>query len=200
MRNGDMRIVKGYSNMLKPTWGSHSKSSGALKIMQRSSTAKATGKATEKDTAQALRKHYGINVDIQRLPDKYDVGRYEDVRPSDFLITLGGEISTDRGVSNVYYVECKETNSDKASFSFNSVFMKGQMQAMRRAKKLQIPYFVVFQFLKTREKFLVPSLTLLELETEGKKSIPVSTIRNYPWKTGALYDYYREENPESETN
>ena len=45
-----------------------------------------TGKATEHETARRIRQQYKTAVSIQRLPDKFDTGKFEDTRPSDFLI------------------------------------------------------------------------------------------------------------------
>ena len=154
---------------------------------------RASGKATENTVTFLLRKQYGTNVEIQRLPDKFDTGQYEDVRISDHIVALNATISTDRGVSALYFIESKETNDpNKKSFSINSTFQKGQLQGMRRAKALSTPYFIAFQLLKTKEVFLVPSFVLLDLLDQNIKSIKVETIRNYPWTTGKIYDYYRE--------
>lgn len=154
---------------------------------------RASGKATENTVTLQLRKFYGTKVEIQRLPDKFDTGHYEDVRISDHIVALDSAISTDLGVSGIYFIESKETNdANKKSFSFSSTFQKGQLQGMFRARALNIPYFVAFQLLKTKEVFLVPSLVILELMDQNIKSIKVEAIRNYPWTTGKIYDYYRE--------
>lgn len=155
---------------------------------------RASGKATENTVTLFLRKFYGTKVEIQRLPDKYDTGHYEDARISDHIVALDSAISTDQGVSGLYFIESKETNDgNKKSFTISSTFQKGQLQGMRRARALSIPYFVVFQLLKTQEIFLVPSHVILDLMDQDIKSIKVETIRNYPWTTGKIYDYYREQ-------
>lgn len=157
-------------------------------------TQRASGKATENTVTLYLRKYYGTKVEIQRLPDKYDTGHYEDVRISDHIVALDSAISTDQGVSGLYFIESKETNeANKKSFSITSTFQKGQIQGMRRARALSIPYFVVFQLLKTQEIFLVPSFVILDLLDQNIKSIKVDTIRAYPWTTGKVYDYYRQQ-------
>ncbi|QHJ78713.1 MAG: hypothetical protein [Bacteriophage sp.] len=138
----------------------------------------ANGKATEFKTSQLLRSFYRLNITIQRLPDKYDTGKFEDVRPSDFIVIgLGGKTS---------FVECKESEKLKTSFSILSTFRKGQVQGMRLAEKLNIPYYVVFNFLSTNQMFLVPSKEILNCLDSGKKSIPFKTIEQYPWTTGEL--------------
>ena len=154
-----------------------------------------SGKATELKTTQMLRLRYKTAVDIQRLPDKYDTGKYEDKRPSDFLVILSAEYAELNSVSNAFYIEAKETGSDKKSWNITSTFEHGQIQAMIRANKLRIPYFVVFQYLQTRSIYLVPSNIILEIFTKGDKSISKETITQYPWTNGSLYTYFKKENP-----
>lgn len=150
-----------------------------------------TGKATENKVVQMLRKAYKLQVDIQRLPDKYDTGQYEDTRPCDHIVTLGRDIALEKFLPNTFFIESKETLASKSSFNFGSTFQKGQLQGMRRASNLKLPYFIVFQFLKTHEIYLVPAYEILNLQEEGKKSISVDIIKQYPWTTGELYDYYQ---------
>lgn len=147
----------------------------------------ANGKTTEFLTSQKLRSFYKLNVMINRLPDKYDTGRYEDIRPSDFMVTLSRKVAPNNMTS--FFIECKESEKLKTSFGLASTFRKGQLQAMRMAKILEVPYFVVFNFLSTKEIFLVPSTEILDCLEQGKKSISIDTIRKYPWTTGELYDY-----------
>lgn len=174
------------------TFGQKSKSSGEAATVNRK--IKATGKATEKDVAFLLRKFYGTNIEIIRLPDKYDTGKFEDRRPSDFLAILSGEFSEQNAVSNAFYIEAKETKADKKSWNFLSTFENGQIQAMIRANKIKIPYFVVFQYLQTRSIYLVPSSVILEIYTSGGKSISKETIVKFPWINGSLYNYFKKEN------
>ena len=147
-----------------------------------------SGKATELKTTQMLRQCYRTAVDIQRLPDKYDTGKYEDTRPSDFIVILSRDISNQK--SAVFYIECKETEKPKSSFSFSSSFRKGQLQGMVRAAQLKQPYYVVFHILSTEKIFLVPAIEILSCINAGKKSISMEIIEQYPWTTGALHDYY----------
>lgn len=149
-----------------------------------------TGKATEHETARRIRQQYKTAVSIQRLPDKYDTGKFEDTRPSDFMIILGRDIAN--GSASIYFVECKETEKPKTSFSITGTFRKGQVQGMVRAAQLRLPYFVVFQVLATKKIYLVPSIEILKCLNEGKKSISMTIIEQYPWKEGALYDYYQQ--------
>lgn len=174
-------------------FGQRSNSSGEAATATRK--IRATGKATEKDVAFLLRNFYGSRVEILRLPDKYDTGKYEDKRPSDFLVILSAEYAELNSVSNAFYIEAKETGSDKKSWNITSTFEHGQIQAMIRANKLRIPYFVVFQYLQTRSIYLVPSNIILEIFTKGDKSISKETITQYPWTNGSLYTYFKKENP-----
>lgn len=167
--------------------GQRSKSSGETATVERK--IKATGKATEKDVAFLLRNFYGSRVEIIRLPDKYDTGKHEDTRPSDFIVILSAEYAELNGVSNTFYIEAKETKADKTSWNLNSTFQKAQIQAMIRADKLKIPYFVVFQYLQTRKMYLVPSSVILDIYTRGGKSISKETIQQHPWLNGSLYTY-----------
>lgn len=116
-----------------------------------------TGKSTEFFITQELRKRYGLKVDIQRLPDKYDTGKYEDTRPADFIVGMDRQIAKHCDMSNMFYIEAKETASLRTSINFKSTFQKGQLQGMRRAKTLQIPYFVIIRFLSVDKAYLVPS-------------------------------------------
>lgn len=150
-----------------------------------------TGKATESKVARMLRKAYKLQIDIQRLPDKYDTGKYEDVRPCDHIVTMSRDLALEKFLPNVFYIESKETLASKTSFNLKSTFQKGQLQGMFRAHNLKLPYFIVFQFLKTHEIYLVPAFEILEAIDAGKKSISVETIKKYPWTTGELYDYYQ---------
>ena len=63
---------------------------------------------------------------------------------------------------------------------------------MVRAAQLRLPYFVVFHILATKQIYLVPGIEILRCLNEGKKSISISIIEQYPWKEGALYDYYQQ--------
>lgn len=171
--------------------GQRSKSSGETATVERK--VRVTGKATEKDVAFLLRKMYGSQVEIIRLPDKYDTGKHEDTRPSDFIVIISGTYSELNGVGNAFYIEAKETASDKATWNLKSTFQKGQLQAMIRANKNKIPYFVVFQYLKTRKIYLVPSNVILDIFTSGGKSISKQTIEQYPWLNGSLYTYFKKE-------
>lgn len=173
------------------SFGQKSKSSGETATVNRK--IRATGKATEKDVAFLLRKFYGTEVEIIRLPDKYDTGKFEDKRPSDFVIILSGAFSEINAVSNSFYLEAKETNADKKSWNLLSTFQKGQLQAMIRANRLKIPYFVVFKYLQTDSIYLVPSNVILEIYTQGGKSISKETIIQYPWLNGSLYNYFKKE-------
>lgn len=149
-----------------------------------------TGKATEHETARRIRQQYKTAVSIQRLPDKYDTGKFEDTRPSDFMIILSRDIAKE--AATTYFVECKETEKPKTSFSIGGTFRKGQVQGMVRAAQLRLPYFVVFQILSTKQIYLVPGIEILKCLNEGKKSITIGVIEQYPWKEGALYDYYQK--------
>ena len=149
-----------------------------------------TGKATEHETARRIRQQYKTAVSIQRLPDKFDTGKFEDTRPSDFLIILGRDFA--KKSSSIYFVECKETEKPKTSFSILGTFRKGQVQGMVRAAQLSFLYFVVFHILATNQIYLVPGIEILRCLNEGKKSISISIIEQYPWKEGALYDYYQQ--------
>lgn len=149
----------------------------------------ASGKATELKTCQMLREYYKTAASIQRLPDKFDTGKFEDVRPSDFLIILN-RTSVKVGEATTYFVECKESEKPKTSYSISGTFRKGQVQGMIRAVQLKIPYFVVFNILSTQEIFLVPSIEILKCLNEGKKSISMGIIKKHPWLQGNLYDYY----------
>lgn len=172
--------------------GQATKSSGETATINRRASIKATGKATEKDVALLLRKAYGTNIEIIRLPDKYDTGKHEDTRPSDFLVALPAAYAVLHKCSNTFYVEAKETGADKTSWSISSTFRNGQIQAMIRANRLGIPYFIVFQYLQTRSMYLVPSRVLLDIYTAGGKSIPKQCIEQYLWTDGFLYDYFNK--------
>lgn len=173
-------------------YGQRSNSSGESATVERK--IKATGKATEKDVAFLLRKAYGTKVEILRLPDKYDTGKHEDTRPSDFIVILSAEYAELNSVSNAFYLEAKETGSDKNTWSLKSTFQASQLQAMIRANKLRIPYFVVFQYLQTRKLYLVPSNVILDIYFSGGKSISKNTIMQYPWVDGFIYTYFKKEN------
>lgn len=173
-------------------YGQKSKSSGEAATVERK--VKATGKATEKDVAFLLRKAYGTQVEILRLPDKYDTGKHEDIRPSDFIVILSAQYAELNSVSNAFYIEAKETGADKNTWSLGSTFQHGQLQAMIRANKLRIPYFVVFQYLQTRKLYLVPSTVILDIYLSGGKSISKETIMQYPWLDGFIYTYFKKEN------
>lgn len=149
-----------------------------------------TGKSTEFFITQQLRKQYGLKVDIQRLPDKYDTGKYEDTRPADFIVGMCRELAQRENISNMFYVEAKETTSMRTSINIKSTFQKGQIQGMRRAKSLKIPYFVLIRFLSVDKSYLVPAYEFLDAIEAGKKSVPLATLEKYPWLDGALYDYY----------
>lgn len=156
-------------------------------------TLRPSGKSTENQVVRMLRKAYKLNVDIQRLPDKYDTGNYEDTRPCDHIVSLSRDIALEKFLPNTFYIESKETLATKTSFNIKSTFQKGQLQGMQRAHNLKLPYFIVFQFLKDKENlYLVPSFEILEALQAGKKSISVETIKKYPWTTGELYDYYSQ--------
>lgn len=171
--------------------GQRSNSSGESATVNRRAVAKATGKATEKDVAFTLREAYGSAVDIIRLPDKYDTGRFEDKRPSDFLVVLSHNLPVVKaGGSNTYYIEAKETAADKKTWAFSSVFQKGQLQAMMRASINKNPYFVVFQYLQTRKLYLVPSSAILNIYLKDGKSISKEIIESYEWTDGKLYNYF----------
>lgn len=150
-----------------------------------------TGKSTEFFITQQLRKAYGLKVDIQRLPDKYDTGKFEDTRPSDFIVGLDSNIAKAKNMSNMFYIESKETTSRKTSINIASTFRKGQIQGMRRATNLHIPYFVVIRFLSVDDAYLVPATVFLSALETGKKSVPFSTIEQYLWTDGVLNDYFK---------
>ena len=150
-----------------------------------------TGKSTENLVVQMLRKAYKLQVDIQRLPDKYDTGKLEDIRPCDHIVSLSRDVALENFLPNTFYIESKETSALKTSFNINSTFQKGQLQGMHRAHNLKLPYFIVFHFLKTQGIYLVPAFEILDALAAGKKSISVETIKQYPWTTGDLYDYYQ---------
>ena len=146
-----------------------------------------TGKTTEFLTTKMLRGYYRSGASIQRLPDKYDTGQYEDVRPSDFLIVINRGLAEG---SNTFFLECKETATPKTSFSITGTFRKGKIQGMVRAAQLGLPYFVVFNILSTKEIYLVPAIEILKCLNDSKKSISFEIIKTHPWVTGALHDDY----------
>jgi hypothetical protein len=153
-------------------------------------TIRPNGKGTEKIVVRELRKAYGIHVDIQRLTDKSDTGNYEDVRPSDFIVLLGRKLAQEKGLPQIFYVEAKETTKSGKSISINSMFRKGQIQAMKRSIPLGIPYFVVIQFLDTKEVCIIPCTFIVETLAAGAKSLSVAEIKKHPWTTGELHDYF----------
>lgn len=148
------------------------------------------GKGTEKVVVRELRKAYGTRVDIQRLTDKSDTGNYEDVRPSDFIILLDRKVAKENNLPQVFYIEAKETRQNHKNISINSMFRKGQIQAMKRSIPLGIPYFVVIQFLSTEELFMIPSTLITEALNNGMKSLPIEKIKQHSWTDGKLYDYF----------
>lgn len=149
------------------------------------------GKGTEKLVVQKLREAYGLRIDIQRMADLSDTGQYQDVRPSDFIVILERKLAEAKNIPQTYYIEAKETAKKTKSINFNSVFRKGQIQAMKRSVALGIPYFIVFNFLDAVEDqlYLIPCTIITENLALGKKSISVDLIKQHPWKSGALYDY-----------
>ena len=149
-----------------------------------------TGKSTEFFITQRLRKQYGLKVDIQRLPDKYDTGKFEDTRPADFIIGMDRDLAKHCDMSNMFYIEAKETASMRTSINLKSTFQKGQIQGMRRAHALKIPYFVVIRFISVEKTYLVPATEFLDAIDAGKKSVPLATLEKYPWNNGALHDYH----------
>ena len=149
-----------------------------------------TGKSTEFFITQQLRKQYGLKVDIQRLPDKYDTGKFEDTRPADFIIGLDRQLAKQYNMSNMFYIEAKETANVKTTINLKSTFQKGQLQGMRRAHALNIPYFVIIRFISVDKTYLVPATEFLNAMDSGKKSVPLATIEKYQWNNGALYDFY----------
>lgn len=151
---------------------------------------RSNGKSTEKETEDRLYALYGSSVLIDRLPDKFDTGNYQDIRPSDFIIIFGEGIEPSRA-----YIECKETSASKMSLGF-SRFRKGQWQAMRRCYRLKVPYFVVFGNLKTDKMYLIPASVIVEAEKEGKRSLSEDVVLNYLWqRQEKLYDYTKDAQP-----
>lgn len=145
---------------------------------------RSNGKSTEKDTEDRLYQLYGTRVMVDRLPDKFDTGQYQDIRPSDFIASFakGEEL-------RVVYIECKDTKAPKMTLAF-SRFRKGQLQAMHRCVGLKIPYFVVFRSLMTGVSYLIPATKIIAAINLGKKSLSEEVVLTFPWRAGEkLYDY-----------
>lgn len=147
-----------------------------------------TGKKTERDTIYLIQQYYGKQCRIDRLPDSFDAGHYEDIRPCDLFITLARGQESES--SNIWYVECKETNKEKINLPF-SVLNTGQRKAIKNTLDLKINYFVVFQHLRTGKIYLIPASKIVETEKQGKKSLNEFELEPYTWiNKGKLYDYY----------
>lgn len=148
-----------------------------------------SGKSAEKLVVKSLRDTYGLNIEIDRLPDKYDTGKIEEVRPSDFLIHFSRPLAVEKfqGVNSVY-LEVKENGTDKLTFSFSRL-QDGQVKAMHRCKRLNLPYFVAIYHNKSDTLYLVPAVEILLAMSMGKKSLPADLVQTYEWKNGELYDF-----------
>lgn len=146
------------------------------------------GKATERQTIQAIQSYYGKKCRVDRLPDSLDVGRYEDRRPCDMFVSLGRNVESTQ--NTLWYIECKETGQDRKNLQF-SVLKDGQWKAINFTIENQIPYFVVFQHLKTRTIYLIPATVIKEFLSRGKKSMNEDDLLPYIWTIqGKLYDNF----------
>lgn len=150
-------------------------------------TSKPSGKVTEREVMAMIQGYYGLDCRVDRIPDTYDVGHYMDYRPCDLFVTIGRGVES--GTNTIWYIECKETNAEKINLQF-SVLNIGQNRAIQNTLRLRIPYFIVFQHLKSRSKYLIPATMIKTLERQGKKSMNEDELKPYLWKSGALYDNF----------
>ena len=177
------------NNTLKPSIGKVKVTDKPVNTSQRKKGSKPpNGKRTERETIQYIRNYYGMYCRVDRLPDTLDVGRWEDRRPCDLFVTISrGFAST---TSTIWYVECKETGSVRKNLQF-SVLNSGQRKAINFTIANKIPYFVVFQHLKSKTIYLIPAKVILDYEAQGKKSMNESDLQPYVWlEKGKLYDYF----------
>lgn len=145
---------------------------------------KSNGKNTERELQDRLYQLYGTNIILDRFLDKSDTKRYQDVRPSDFFASFAKTESL-----RVAYIECKDTMAAKMSLGF-SRFRVGQIQAMHRCHRLEIPYFVVFKSLQTNKSYLIPGSEIVKRIDAGKKSMTEAEVFTFLWNIGEkLYDY-----------
>jgi penicillin-binding protein-related factor A (putative recombinase) len=127
------------------------------------------GKATEKRTID-MAERYLYPCDVIRLPDKYDTGNYEDIRPSDLIVVVKGR---------TYYIECKETAGvANPRFDF-SCLSKGQIGGMLKAAKTDSPYAVVFCHLKSQCYYIIPAKEILAARDQGKKSFSFKELQSF---------------------
>lgn len=176
------------NDTVKPTIDKVSTTSKPVNQTRKGGGKPPNGKATERETMQLVQNYYGMKCRIDRLPDTLDTGKYEDRRPCDLFVTLRRGLEGDQ--NTIWYVECKETGQDRKNLQF-SVLNSGQKKAIAFTIANRIPYFVVFQHLKSKTLYLIPALIIHEFEQKGKKSMNENDLEPYIWlKRGKLYDFY----------
>ena len=144
------------------------------------------GKRTENWAVQQLERQYGTDVDIIRLLDKFDTGRFQDVRPSDFIL-----IFSSQNELPVVYLESKESEAKSVSFSF-STLRQGQLQAMARATRMRVNYFVIYRNLTHDRAFLIPAIIILAAKENGIKSMNAEALDPFIWRGEKLYNVFGE--------
>lgn len=144
------------------------------------------GKRTENWAVQQLERQYGTDVDIIRLLDKFDTGRFQDVRPSDFIL-----IFSSQNELPVVYLESKESEAKTVSFSF-STLRQGQLQAMARATRMRVNYFVIYRNLTHDRAFLIPAIIILAAKENGIKSMNAEALDPFRWRGEKLYNVFGE--------
>ena len=151
------------------------------------------GKGSEHWVEDQLRSRYGLEVDINRLPDKFDTGNYEDIRPSDFILVFSAECAQNelKSKTNTVYCEVKESEAKTISFAF-STLRKGQKQGMARAIRLRVNYFVVYRNILHNVTYLIPAVPIVAAQQEGMKSMNADALEPYKVETLKLYNVFGE--------
>lgn len=131
---------------------------------------KNSGVDAEKDFVDRLEDVYGKRVFIERLPDTKAIkgalkGGFIQGRPSDFLVTLCGEM---------HYAEVKSC-SDPVSFPFSN-FRADQWKAMKKQRAAGGVYYVYILNINTNQWFRISGDEVLSIEEGGKKSIKWSEL------------------------
>lgn len=134
---------------------------------------KNNGVASEKYFEQAMELAYGKHVFVERLPDTKSIKGlikhgFIQGRPSDYLVTLRGEM---------FYAEVK-SSSNPTSFPFSNIG-KEQWRAMLRQIKAGGTYNFYIHNLVTDTWYLVPAEVIVATDSQGTKSLKWSEMKQW---------------------
>ena len=134
---------------------------------------KNNGVKSEKIFEDRMEEAYRKNVFVERLPDTKSIkgaigSGFIAGRPSDYLVTLRGEM---------FYAEVKSC-SDPVSFPFSN-FRKDQWKAMIRQNAAGGKYSVFLHNLLTNEWYRVECQEVLAADQQGRKSIKWSEMSKW---------------------